>query len=168
MPKIAEIVKNEKVGTKAPEFSLEDQQGKTHRLADYQGRWLVVYFYPKDSTPGCTLESCGFRDHLAEFEALGASVVGISILGVKSKAKFAGKYHLNFPLLADQDNKVAEAFGVWARKSMFGISFMGVNRETFLISPEGQIATHWPKAKGSAKHPAEVIETLRGLLTSSK
>jgi thioredoxin-dependent peroxiredoxin len=168
MTKTSKTSKSEKVGQEAPDFSLIDQHGKTHRLADYTGRWLVVYFYPKDSTPGCTLESCGFRDHLAEFEALNASVVGMSILDVKSKAKFAGKYHLNFPLLADEDNKVSEAFGVWGKKSMFGITFMGISRETFLISPQGEIAAHWPKAKGSANHPVEVLETLRCLLASSK
>ena len=112
-------------------------------------------------TPGCTKESCGFRDLSKEFAALGAVVLGVSILDSKSKAKFAEKFSLNFPLLADEDHAVAEAYGVWKEKSMYGKTFMGVSRETFLIGLGGQIIAHWPKAAGSEEHPAEVLAWLK-------
>lgn len=149
------------IGTKAPAFSLPDQDGKVHKLADYKGKWVVLYWYPKDSTPGCTAQSCGFRDNIKAFEKLGAVVLGISILDSKSKKKFADKFSLNFPLLADEDHAVAEKYGVWGEKSFMGKKFMGISRETFSISPDGKIAMHWPKAKGSGDHSAEVLEWLR-------
>jgi len=149
------------IGKPAPGFALPDQDGNIHKLSDYEGKWVVLYSYPKDDTPGCTKESCGFRDHTAEFEKLGAVVLGISILDSKSKRKFADKYNLNFPLLADEDNAVVEKYGLWKEKNMYGKKFMGVNRETFVIDPEGNIAAHWPKAKGSEDHPAEVLAWLK-------
>jgi len=152
---------SEMIGKKAPEFNLPDQDGKTHKLSDYKGKWVVLYGYPKDSTPGCTAESCGFRDTNTEFAQLNAVVLGISILDSKSKKKFAEKLSLNFPLLADEDSAVVEKYGMWKEKNMYGKKFMGVNRETFVIDPDGKIAMHWPKAKGNEAHPAEVLAWLK-------
>jgi peroxiredoxin Q/BCP len=149
------------IGKKAPAFALPDQNGKLHKLADYKGKFVVLYWYPKDDTPGCTKESCGFRDLTPEYQKLGAVVFGASMLDVKSKAKFATKHSLNFPLLADEDNKVAEAYGVWKEKSMYGKTYMGISRETFIIGPDGKIAMHWPKATGSEDHAATVLEWLK-------
>lgn len=150
-------------GKPAPAFSLKDQDGKSHTLAAYKGKYVVLYWYPKDDTPGCTKESCGFRDSHAEFAKLGAVVLGASILDTDSKKKFAEKYSLNFPLLADVDNKVAEAFGVWKEKSMYGKTYMGISRETFLIGPDGKIVKHWEKAGGTEEHSAEVLDALKEL-----
>ncbi|MBX3728497.1 MAG: thioredoxin-dependent thiol peroxidase [Candidatus Sumerlaeia bacterium] len=149
------------IGKKAPAFALPDQDGKIHKLSDYKGKWLVLFAYPKDLTPGCSAESCGFRDTNAEFEKLGAVVLGISILDSKSKKKFAEKLGLNFPLLADEDMKVLEEYGLWQEKSMYGKKYMGVSRETFVINPEGKFAMHWPNAKGSEAHSAEVLAWLK-------
>src|SRR5947207_8702309 len=124
-------------GKKAPAFSLNDQQGKAHRLADYAGRPVVLYFYPKDDTTGCTKEACAFRDNVPKFAASKAAVLGVSILDEASKAKFAQKYDLNFPLLADADHAIAEKYGVWQKKSLYGRSFLGIVRTTFLIGPDG-------------------------------
>ena len=112
-------------GSKAPAFSLQDQDGKTHRLKDYVGRPVVLYLYPKDDTPGCTREACDFRDSLPDFKKSEAAILGVSILDTTSKAKFARKHKLNFPLLADADHAVAEKYGAWKKKSMYGKSFMG-------------------------------------------
>lgn len=149
------------VGKVAPTFSLPDQDGKIHSLADYKGKYVVLYWYPKDDTEGCTAESCGFRDNTAEFAKLGAVVLGASILDSKSKMKFAKKNSLNFPLLADEDHEVAESYGLWIEKSMYGKKYMGISRETFVIGPDGTIMAHWPKAAGSEKHPDEVLAWLR-------
>lgn len=148
-------------GRKAPAFALPDQDGKVHNLSDYTGRHVVLYWYPKDDTPGCTKESCGFRDLSAEITKLGAVVLGASMLDSASKKKFADKHSLNFPLLADEDNKVAEAYGVWKEKSMYGKKFMGISRETFIIGPDAKVVAHWEKAKGSEDHPAEVLAWLK-------
>ncbi|MDX2177553.1 MAG: thioredoxin-dependent thiol peroxidase [Candidatus Sumerlaeia bacterium] len=163
MAKKPEEASSDMLGKKAPAFSLPDQNGKAHKLADYKSRYVVLFWYPKDDTPGCTKEACGFRDRTAEFAELGAVVLGASMLDVKSKAKFAKKHGLAFPILADEDNKVAEAYGVWKEKSMYGKTYMGISRETFLIGPDGKIAAHWPKASGSEDHSAEVLEALRKL-----
>lgn len=151
------------VGKKAPVFTLTDQDGNRHKLADYAGKWVVLYWYPKDSTPGCTKQACGFRDQAAPFAAIGAVVLGASILDVKSKAKFAAKHGLNFPLLADEDHAVAEKYGVWIEKSMYGRQYWGINRETFLIGPDGKVRHHWPKATGNEAHALEVLQVLREL-----
>lgn len=119
------------------------------------------YVTLKYGTPGCTKESCGFRDLSKDFAKLGAVVLSASMLDVKSKKKFADKFSLNYPLLADEDNKVAEMYGVWKEKSMYGKTYMGISRETFVINPEGKIAMHWPKASGSEEHSAEVLAWLR-------
>ena len=134
-------------GKKAPAFSLKDQNGKTHRLADYAGRPVILYFYPKDDTPGCTTEACAFRDNLPAFKKSKAVVLGVSILDEASKAKFAEKYDLTFPLLADADHAVAEKYGVWQKKSLYGRSFMGIVRTTYLIDADGTISQRWDNVK---------------------
>lgn len=150
-----------KIGAKAPDFVLPDQNGASHSLRRYKGQYVVLYFYPKDSTPGCTLEACGFRDTAPGFGAVNAVVLGVSILDTASKAKFAAKHGLNFPLLADEDHKVAEAYGVWKEKSRCGKTYMGISRETFVIGPDGKIAMHWPEAKGNEQHAAEVLDWMK-------
>jgi peroxiredoxin Q/BCP len=146
-------------GKKAPAFSLKDQAGKTHTLADYAGTSVVLYFYPKDDTPGCTTESCAFRDNLPKFKAGKAVVVGVSILDEKSKAKFAAKYDLNFPLLADTDHAVAEKYGVWQKKSRYGREYMGIVRTTYLIDAKGKVAKRWDKVKVEG-HAEELLAAI--------
>jgi peroxiredoxin Q/BCP len=149
-------------GQKAPAFSLKDQKGKTRRLADYAGRPVVLYFYPKDDTPGCTKEACAFRDNLPRFKPSKAVVMGVSILDEASKARFAGKYDLPFPLLADSDHSVAEKFGVWQKRSLYGRTYMGVARTTYLIGPDGTVAKRWDKVKVNG-HAEAVLEALNAL-----
>jgi peroxiredoxin Q/BCP len=149
-------------GKKAPAFSLDDQDGKTHRLKDYAGRPVVLYFYPKDDTPGCTTEACAFRDAEPDFSKVNAVVLGVSVLDTKSKAKFARKHGLNFPLLADEDHAVADAYGAWQEKSMYGRKYMGVARITYLIDPDGKVLKRWDKVS-PATHADEVLEQIRGL-----
>jgi peroxiredoxin Q/BCP len=146
-------------GKKAPAFALKDQHGKTHRLADYAGRTVVLYFYPKDDTPGCTTEACAFQDNLPAFKTSKAVVLGVSILDEASKAKFAQKHDLTFPLLADADHSVAEKYGVWQQKSMYGRTFMGIARTTFLIGPDGKVIKRWDNVKVNG-HADEVLATL--------
>ena len=134
-------------GDKAPAFALEDQSGKTHRLKDYAGQPVILYFYPKDDTPGCTKEACDFRDHLPKFGRSKATVLGVSILDAASKAKFAKKHGLKFPLLADADHAVAEKYGVWQKKSRYGRSYMGIVRTTYLIGPDGKVVERWDNVK---------------------
>ena len=134
-------------GKAAPAFHLPDQAGNKHRLSQYKGKWVVLYFYPKDNTPGCTTQACGFRDNEAELHARGAVVLGISPDGEKSKAKFAGKYDLNFPILADEGAEVCRKYGVWQEKSMYGKKYMGVVRTTYLIDPKGKVAQRLDKVK---------------------
>jgi peroxiredoxin Q/BCP len=146
-------------GKKAPAFSLKDQDGKLHKLSDYAGKSVVLYFYPKDDTPGCTKESCDFRDNLVRFNASKASVLGISILDEQSKAKFARKYDLTFPLLADADHSVAEKYGVWQKKMRYGRSYMGIVRTTYLIGPDGKVAKRWDKVSVDG-HAGEVLKAI--------
>jgi thioredoxin-dependent peroxiredoxin len=147
-------------GTKAPDFSLKDQDGKTHALRDYAGRPLILYFYPKDDTPGCTAEACAFRDNLPRFNADKAAILGVSILDEKSKAKFATKYDLNFPLLADPDHEVVEKYGAWQERSMYGKKFMGVARVTYLIGPDGKVLQRWDKVKVEG-HADELLAAVK-------
>lgn len=149
-------------GGKAPAFSLEDQDGRTHSLKDYAGRPVVLYFYPKDDTPGCTREACAFRDALPDFKKSRAAVLGMSILDTASKAKFARKHKVNFPLLADAGHTVAEKYGAWKKKSMYGKSFMGLARTTFLIGPDGVVVRRWDNVKvdGHADAVLEAVEAL--------
>ncbi|HQR51574.1 MAG TPA: peroxiredoxin [Methylophilaceae bacterium] len=146
------------LGQAAPDFSLPDQNGKTHRLSDYAGQWLVLYFYPKDDTPGCTKEACSFRDDLQQLEKLGAKVVGISVDDTDSHAKFAAKYHLPFPLLADNDAKVAENYRALNNLLVIKIA----RRYTFLIDPQGKIAKNYLSIDTS-RHSLEIIEDLKRL-----
>jgi peroxiredoxin Q/BCP len=134
-------------GQKAPAFTLKDQHGKPHRLADYEGRPLVLYFYPKDDTPGCTKEACAFQDALPRFKPGKAAVVGVSVLDEASKARFAAKHELTFPLLADTDHVVADKYGAWQERSLYGRKFMGVARTTYLIGADGKVARRWDSVK---------------------
>jgi peroxiredoxin Q/BCP len=134
-------------GKKAPAFALKDQHGQTHRLTDYAGRSVVLYFYPKDDTPGCTQESCDFEANLKTLASRKAAVLGISILDEKSKARFAKKHGLSFPLLADADHEVAEKYGVWQKKTRYGRSYMGIVRTTYLIGPDGKVQERWDKVQ---------------------
>jgi peroxiredoxin Q/BCP len=146
-------------GQKAPAFTLKDQHGETHRLSDYAGRHVVLYFYPKDDTPGCTQESCDFQASLPAYKRRKAVVLGVSILDEKSKAKFATKHGLTFPLLADADHAVAEKYGVWQEKSRYGRKYMGIARTTYLIGPDGKVAQRWDNVKVDG-HVAAVAEAL--------
>jgi peroxiredoxin Q/BCP len=149
-------------GKKAPAFSLPDQEGRTHSLAGYAGRPVVIYFYPKDDTPGCTRESCAFQDHLPAFTKSKAAVLGVSVLNAASKAKFAAKYGLTFPLLADEDHAVMEQYGVWQEKSMYGKKYMGVARTTYLIDAGGTVAKRWDGVKVDG-HAGEVLAAVQQL-----
>jgi len=149
------------VGRKAPAFTLQDQHGRTHKLSDYAGRHVVLYFYPKDDTPGCTTEACGFRDHEATLQKAGAAVLGVSPDDEASHGKFADKYELGFPLLADHDAKVARKYGVWREKNMYGRKFMGIVRTTYLIGPDGKVVQRWDKVKPK-EHAEQVLATLKG------
>jgi peroxiredoxin Q/BCP len=149
-------------GKKAPSFSLPDQEGRKHSLADYAGQPVVIYFYPKDDTPGCTKESCAFQDNLPKFKKSKAAVFGMSMLDSKSKAKFAAKYDLTFPLLADEDKSVMEKYGVWQEKSMYGRKYMGVARTTYLIGPDGKVVKRWDGVKVDG-HAEEVLAAVQNL-----
>src|SRR4051812_3003606 len=146
-------------GKKAPAFALKDQHGTTHRLSDYAGRPVILFFYPKDDTPGCTKESCAFQAALPKLKPSKAVVLGISILDEKSKAKFAEKYNLTFPLLADVDHDIAEKYGVWQEKSLYGRKFMGIARTTYLIGPDGKVQQRWDNVKVDG-HADAVLETV--------
>ena len=146
------------VGQPAPEFELSDQNGQLHSLEDYRDQWVVLYFYPKDETPGCTTEACEFRDNIFEFKKINAQILGVSLDDVESHQKFAENYDLPFPLLADVDGKAADAYGV--RTKMFGMTV--AKRQTFLIDPQGNLAKHYEKVK-PATHSLEVLADLRKL-----
>lgn len=147
------------VGDLAPEIVLPDETGAVHRLADQRGRWTIVYFYPADDTPGCTTEACQFRDlHQATRDG-GADVWGISPDGAESHRRFRDKFGLPFTLLSDEDHAVAERYGAWTLKSSYGREFMGIQRSTFLVGPDGRIARTWPKVRADG-HAAEVLAAL--------
>jgi peroxiredoxin Q/BCP len=146
-------------GDVAPDITLQDQDGKDVRLSDFRGRKVVLYFYPKDDTSGCTTQACGLRDRIGEIEAHDAVVLGVSPDPVASHRKFADKYDLPFRLLADADHKVAETYGVWKEKSMYGRKYMGVERTTFLIDEEGRIDEVLEKVK-PAGHVDDVLSRL--------
>ena len=151
-------------GSKAPAFKLPDKDGKTHQLKDYKGKWVVLYFYPKDNTSGCTKQACQFRDAQADLKNAGAVVLGVSPDDTKSHTKFAADHSLPFPLLADTDQTVCKAFGVWQEKSMYGRKYMGVVRTTYLIDPEGKVAHRFDKVKVPA-HDTAVLKQLETLKT---
>jgi peroxiredoxin Q/BCP len=147
-------------GDKAPAFKLADETGKPVSLSDFKGKQVVLYFYPKDSTPGCTTEACDFRDNLNRIAKTGAVVLGVSADSSESHRKFKEKQGLNFPLLSDPDKKAIEAYGVWQEKSLYGRKFMGIVRSTFIIDGKGSIAKVFPKVK-VAGHVDEVLEALK-------
>lgn len=146
-------------GDKAPSFSLPDQNGEKVKLSDLKGETVVLYFYPRADTPGCTTQACGVRDRKADYEKAGARVIGISPDEVGAIDKFAGKYDLGFTLLADADHAVAEKYGTWVEKSMYGKKYMGVQRATFIIGPDGKIAKVFPKVSPK-QHDDLVLKAL--------
>lgn len=150
------------VGKPAPDFTMPTDGGGTVSLADFKGKKLVLFFYPKDDTSGCTKEAVGFRDHLAAFEAAGATIVGVSKDPVKSHDKFKAKHELNFPLGSDAETQVAEAYGVWQEKSMYGRSYMGIERSTFLIDGNGVLREEWRKVKVPG-HVEQVLKAVQAL-----
>ena len=147
------------VGHEAPDFSLPNQDGEPIRLSDLRGQPVVLYFYPKADTPGCTTQACGIRDHRAEYERAGAKVLGVSPDPVAAVRKFADKYTLDFELLADENHEVAELYGVWGEKKMYGKTYMGVRRATFVIDPDGTVAHVIPKVSPKT-HDDEVLAVL--------
>jgi len=149
-------------GQNAPDFKLMADDGTALKLSDLRGSPVVLYFYPKDDTPGCTKEACSFRDRRRELEKLGAKVLGVSADSVESHLKFRDKFKLNFPLLADVDHKVAEKYGAWREKNMYGKKSMGIARSTFLIDAEGRVAKAWKAVKVDG-HDDAVIEAVKGL-----
>jgi len=146
-------------GDKAPYFELPNQDGETVKLTDLKGKCVVLYFYPKDDTSGCTKEACSFRDELSIFEGVNATIIGVSGDSVKSHRKFADKYSLNFTLLSDESKQMLEAYGVWKEKSMYGKKYMGIERTTFVIDPEGTIKKVFNKVKVDG-HTEEVKKAL--------
>ena len=146
-------------GAAAPDFTMKADNGRTYALADLRGRKVVLYFYPKDDTPGCTTQACDLRDRIEEFDAKGALVLGVSPDTVESHVDFRNKFRLNFPLLADPDHAVAERYGVWVQKSFLGTKYMGVDRTTFVIDEEGRIARVFPGVK-----PKDHADQVLGIL----
>ncbi len=149
-------------GATAPDFEVQDQDGKSVKLSDLRGSPVVLYFYPKADTPGCTTQACGIRDRTREYDAGGAKVLGVSPDKPAALRKFADKYSLPFTLLADPEHEVAEQYGTWVEKSMYGKTFWGVNRSTFIIDPEGKIAEVFPKVS-PATHDDVVLAALENL-----
>ncbi len=143
-------------GSTAPDFTLQDQEGTSHTLSDYASKWVLLYFYPKDDTPGCTAEACSIRDSWEAFKKAGVVVLGVSTDSVKSHKKFVQKYELPFTLLADDEKKVVALYGVWGKKKFMGREYMGTNRSSFLIDPSGKIATVFEDVK-PAEHAQEVL-----------
>jgi thioredoxin-dependent peroxiredoxin len=149
-------------GRKAPDFTLTDAAGKSVSLKDFKGKDVVVYFYPKDDTPGCTKEACGFRDLWADLRKAGAVVLGVSADDAASHTKFVSKYKLPFTLLSDPDRKTMTAWGAYGDKMMYGKKTKGVIRSTVWIGPDGVVRKHWARVPDAAKHPAAVLAALRG------
>jgi len=149
-------------GKKAPAFTLTDAAGKKVSLADFAGKDLVLYFYPKDDTPGCTKEACGFRDSWQQIQKLGAVVVGVSPDSGATHQKFASKYKLPFPLLSDPDKKVMEKYGAFGEKMMYGKRVTGVIRSTVWIGPDGKVKKRWARVAKAEAHPAQVLDALQG------
>jgi peroxiredoxin Q/BCP len=147
-------------GEKAPDFKTESSSGRKLSLKDFKGKWVVLYFYPKDDTPGCTREACSFRDSFKRIESLDAVVLGCSPDDLKAHDKFIDKYNLPFILLSDPDHTIAKAYGVWKEKSMYGRKVMGIERSTFLISPDGMVHKAWPKVKVES-HVDEIVDELK-------
>ncbi len=148
-------------GKQAPAFELADASGKQVSLGDFAGKTVVLYFYPKDDTPGCTKEACGFRDHWSAIKKLGAVVLGVSADGAGSHQKFTAKYKLPFPLLSDPDRKVMQKYGAYGEKLMYGKKTLGVIRSTVVIGPDGVVRKHWKKVAKAEVHPEQVLEFLK-------
>jgi peroxiredoxin Q/BCP len=153
------------VGKKAPAFTLTADDGKKVKLSDFGGSPVVLYFYPKDDTPGCTKEACAFRDRKAEIEKLGARVLGVSPDTVESHVKFRDKFELNFPLLADPDHAIAEKYGAWREKNMYGKKTMGIQRSTYLIDANGKVAKVWQRVQVDG-HDDQVLEAVKAMVTA--
>lgn len=149
-----------KEGSKAPAFKLPADNGEMVALSDFKGRKLVLYFYPKDDTPGCTTQACTFNDNLPKFKKMKAAILGISKDSIQKHQKFIEKYDLNFPLASDEDGAVLEKYGVWIEKSMYGKKYMGIDRSTFLIDENGKIEKIWRKVKVPG-HVEEVMESIK-------
>ncbi len=148
-------------GKAAPAFRLRDGQGAEVSLAELRGRDVILYFYPRDDTPGCTKEACGFRDLWREVERLGATVLGVSPDGPEAHEKFRAKYSLPFPLLCDSDHRVMEQYGAWGEKTLYGKKSIGVIRSTVWIGTDGVVRKHWKRVSNAAEHPAKVLDALR-------
>lgn len=148
--------------TKAPSFELKDQTGKKHALKDYKGKWLLLYFYPKDDTPGCTKEACTLSENFSELKKYNARVLGVSADSVESHKKFSGKYKLTFPLLSDEEKNVIKAYKAWGKKKFMGREFMGIKRISYLISPTGYIEKKYDPVK-PAFHADEVLKDLKNI-----
>jgi peroxiredoxin Q/BCP len=146
-------------GDKAPDFTAKVSDGSIISLADFKGRHVVLYFYPRDDTPGCTKEACGFRDVYEKFKARGAAVIGVSTDSMAAHTKFATKYKLPFLLAADEEKQIVQAYGVWGQKTFLGRKYMGTHRVTFLIGPDRRIKKIWPKVKPE-QHPREVLAAI--------
>jgi peroxiredoxin Q/BCP len=149
-------------GRKAPAFMLESASGQRVSLADFAGQNVIVYFYPKDDTPGCTKEACGFRDLWKDLQKAGLVVLGVSADSPASHAKFSGKYRLPFTLLSDPERKVMTAWGAYGEKILYGKTTTGVIRSTVWVGPDGTVRKHWARVADAAKHPAQVLEAVRG------
>lgn len=147
------------VGAKAPIFSTFDQNGKRVSLSDFEGKKIILYFYPKDNTPGCTKEACAFRDKITQFQDLNVVVIGVSIDSIKSHKSFSDKYQLPFTLLSDTDKDIVTNYGVWGEKTMYGKKYFGINRVTYLIDEQGAIATVFPKVKPET-HAEEILKLI--------
>jgi thioredoxin-dependent peroxiredoxin len=148
-------------GQKAPSFSLEGNDGKKHSLEEYKGKTVVLYFYPKDNTPGCTKEACGFRDLDASWKKAGTVVLGVSKDSIESHNKFAGNYNLRFTLLSDPKAEVMKKYGAFGKKMMYGKEVQGTIRSTVVIGPKGEVIKHWPTVKKAEDHPEQVIQFLK-------
>jgi thioredoxin-dependent peroxiredoxin len=149
-------------GTQAPTFTLDDSAGRPVSLGDFAGRHVILYFYPRDDTPGCTKEACAFRDGWDELQALGAVVLGVSADDADSHRRFASKYRLPFTLLSDPDHRVMRAYGAYGEKTMYGRKVVGVIRSTVWIGPDGRVRHHWARVANAAVHPEKVLAALRG------
>ncbi|MCM8537457.1 MAG: peroxiredoxin [Lentisphaeraceae bacterium] len=150
-------------GEKAPDFKLLDQNGKEHTLDSYAGKYLVIYFYPKDNTPGCTKESCTFRDNIAAFTDKDCVVVGVSKDSAKAHTNFIAKFDLPFDLLVDAEAEMIEAYGAWGEKKNYGKTYMGIIRSTVLVGPDGKVVKHWDKVTKAETHPLQVLEVVQEL-----
>lgn len=156
---MAEEMVKLKEGDEAPDFSAQATGGLKMSLSDFKGKNVILYFYPKDDTPGCTKEACNFRDHFAQFKKRGVLILGVSKDPVKSHEKFTEKFDLPFPLLSDEDHKIAEAYGVWGERKFMGRTYMGTHRVTFLIGPDRRVKKIWNQVKPD-EHAAEVLAAL--------